>query len=257
MVGIRITEKMLALRIFLGLVLLFSAHRPVLAEDVVWLGRFDATMSDPPSPWRLIQLDRKIPLTKYRVRLWEGVGAIEATADRSMALLARPVEGDLRVTPILCWRWRIDAPLTGADMAKKSGDDYAARVYIAFRVAPSDMNFSTRLKLKLARSLFGLAVPDAALSYVWDNRYPVGTQRENAFTDRARMIVVESGSGRAGQWVTERRDILTDFTANFGLDQADVTLLALASDTDNTGEKAHAGFADFHLVPRERSCSFP
>jgi hypothetical protein len=36
---------------------------------------------------------------------------------------------------------------------------------------------------------------------------------------------------------------------------AQVTLIALAADTDNTGEKAHAGFADIHLVARDQECS--
>lgn len=38
------------------------------------------------------------------------------------------------------------------------------------------MSLATRTKLALARSIFGQSVPDAAISYVWDNRYPVGTR---------------------------------------------------------------------------------
>ena len=33
--------------------------------------------------------------------------------------------------------------------------------------------------------------------------------------------------------------------------------LAIASDTDNTGEKAHAGFADFRFVENEAACPAP
>jgi hypothetical protein len=31
--------------------------------------------------------------------------------------------------------------------------------------------------------------------------------------------------------------------------------MALASDTDNTGESAHAGFADFHFVAEKEACA--
>lgn len=228
-----------------------SAH----AGEENWVGRFDGADEVVPAPWRLLQLDKHIPQTQYRIRLWDGVPAIEATADASMTLLARPVEVDLSRTPILCWRWRIDAPLVHADMAKKSGDDYAARVYVAFKLPPAMIDFFTRAKLSLARAIYGDAVPDAALNYVWDNRYPIETRRPNAYTDRTRMIVVESGAAKAGEWVAERRDLLSDFRLGFATDQGEVTLLAVASDTDNTAEKARAGFADIHFVARDQPCA--
>lgn len=227
----------------------------VCAGEENWVGRFDGADPAVPAPWRLLQLDKRVPATQYRIRLWDGIPAIEATADSSMTLLARPVEVDLSRTPVLCWSWRVDAPLANADMAKKSGDDYAARVYVAFKLPPSAIDFITRAKLGLARTIYGDAVPDAALNYVWDNRYPVGTYRPNAYTDRTRMIVVESGAARAGSWVSERRDLLSDFKLGFAAEQGEVTLLAVASDTDNTAEKARAGFADLHFVPREQPCA--
>jgi len=225
------------------------------AGEEHWVGRFDGADTAVPAPWRLLQLDKRVPPTQYRIRLWDGVPAIEATADGSMTLLARPVEVDLSMTPVLCWSWRVDAPLVNADMAKKSGDDYAARVYVAFKLPAATIDFITRAKLGLARTIYGDAVPDAALNYVWDNRYPIETYRPNAYTDRTRMIVVESGAAKAGRWVSERRDLLSDFKLGFATEQGEVTLLAVASDTDNTAEKARAGFADLHFVSREQPCA--
>lgn len=225
------------------------------AGEEHWVGRFDGADTAVPAPWRLLQLDKRVAATQYRIRLWDGVPAIEATADSSMTLLARPVEVDLSLTPVLCWNWRVDAPLVNADMAKKSGDDYAARVYVAFKLPPSMIDFITRAKLGLARVIYGDAVPDAALNYVWDNRYPIGTYRPNAYTDRTRMIVVESGAAKAGSWVSERRDLLSDLKSGFAAEQGEVTLLAVASDTDNTAEKARAGFADLHFVSRDQPCA--
>lgn len=242
--------------IFCCSVLLLGVTAPVAhAAEENWVGRFDAAETALPVPWRLLQLDKRVPATQYRLRLWDGVAAIEATADASMTLLAREVEVDLARTPILCWHWRIDAPLVKADMSKKSGDDYAARVYVAFKLPASKIDFFTRAKLSLARAVYGDAVPDAALNYVWDNRYPVETFLPNAYTDRTRMIVVESGATKAGGWVAERRDLLADFKLGFGTEQGEVTLLAVASDTDNTAEKARAGFADLHFVPRDQPCT--
>ena len=224
------------------------------AGEVVWLDRFEQEAADVPPPWRVVQLDRKVPPTRYRITLWEGHYAIEASADHSMALLARPVEIDLNRTPVLCWRWRVDAPLVKADMAIKAGDDYAARVYVSFVMPASELDFLTRAKLKLARSIYGDAMPDAAINYVWDNRYPIGTRKPNAYTGRTRMIVSESGAANAGKWVVARHDVQQDVVAEFGSGQARLIQLSVAADTDNTVEYARAGFADFHFVERNTAC---
>lgn len=219
-------------------------------------GRFDPTNPNLPEPWQLIQFNQKIPATHYRVIDWDGVGAIEATAAGSMALLARPVEINLQQTPVLCWRWRVEHALINADMATRQGDDYAARIYLAFDLPKNTLNIVNRAKLKLARRLFGNQVPDAALNYVWDNRYPVGTQRQNVYTDFTQMLVVRSKAAPLGQWVTERRDVLLDILGVFGSEQIQLKLLAIAADTDNTGESTRSGFADFHFRSRSMPCAF-
>lgn len=72
------------------------------------VGRFVRESQVPPELWHVIQLDQKVPMTRYQVIHWDGVTAIEATADASMALLASPLEIELEQTPVLCWRWRVD-----------------------------------------------------------------------------------------------------------------------------------------------------
>lgn len=224
------------------------------ASDEVRLDHLTQESVDVPPPWQVVQLNKKVPPTRYRITRWDDVLAIEATAERSMALLARPVEVDLNRTPVLCWRWRVDAPLAKADMATKGGDDYAARVYVSFAMPESALNFATRIKLKLARSIYGDAVPDAAINYVWDNLYPVGTRKPNAYTDRIHMVVAESGAANAGKWVVARHDVQKDMVTEFGSEQARLIQISVASDTDNTGERAHAGFADFQFVKKDAMC---
>jgi hypothetical protein len=161
------------------------------------------------------------------------------------------------VTPILCWQWRIDAPITSADMTKKSGDDYAARVYLNFDVPADQLDFATRSKLALGRTLYGDHLPAAAINYIWDNRHAIGTWQANTYTDRARMLVLRSGSAFAGRWVDERRDVGADFLAAFGHPPLKPTGVAIAADTDQTGEEARAGFADLRFVARADDCPPP
>lgn len=124
-----------------------------------------------------------------------------------------------------------------------------------FFMPSSALDFMTRTKLKLARSIYGNAVPDAVINYVWDNRFPVGTRKPNAYTDRAHMIVAEFGAANAGKWIAARHDVQQDLVAEFGSGQARLIQLSVAADTDNTGENARAGFADFHFVERSTACS--
>ncbi len=246
--------------VLLGLVIMGGAlttERTALGGvnvETVWVGRFPGGGGLPPEPWKLQQLNKSIAPTRYRLLEWDGVNAIEAQAQGSMALLGRTVEIDLAQTPVLCWRWRVDAALKTADMTRKSGDDYAARVYLSFAVPPEQLDFPTRMSLRIARKLYGDEVPDAALNYIWDNRHTVGTWQPNAYTNRTQMLVLRSGDADAGRWVTERRDVSADFRHAFSHAPLRMTGLAIATDTDNTGEAARAGFADFRFVGPDGDC---
>jgi hypothetical protein len=222
----------------------------------VSLGRFDSDALPLPMGWQIIQLEKHVAPTQYRPLYWDGVHAIESQANRSMALLGRKVEVDLAATPVLCWRWRVEDVLKKADMKRRQGDDYAARVYIAFALPSEALSFTDKAALSVARALFGDRVPDAAINYVWDNRHPVDTRMPSAYTDRALMIVRRTGGNDVGRWVTERVDVKDDVIRAFGSDKARPILVAIASDTDNTGEKVRAGFADLHFVGKNDACNF-
>ncbi len=244
-------------RLTVTVLLYFMAGTTAAQSPVVVVGEFTTVTKIPPPPWEIVHLDKRVAPTRYQVVEWDGVVAVEAVAEKSMALLARPLDIDLTQTPVLCWLWRVDAPLITADMNKKSGDDYAARVYVSFRLPPKQISLSTRLKLRLARTIYGDQVPDAAINYIWDNRHPVGTLQANAYTDRTQMQVLQTGTAQAGRWVAQRQDVLADARLAFGQVDPEAVQLAIATDTDNTGESARAGFAQLHFVGRTTPCAFP
>jgi hypothetical protein len=217
--------------------------------DPVWVGRFDGDSR----PWQEVPIKAELKPNRFTLRQWDGASALEVHSSSSMSLYARPLTVDLDVTPVLCWRWRIDAPIAQADMRRRDGDDYAARVYVSFKLPDSALGLGLRTQLALARTLWGPQVPDAALNYVWDNRHPVGTEQPNVYTSRAMMVVLRSGAAEAGGWVWERRNVKDDVSRLFS-PAARAVQLAVTADTDNTRQTAHAGFADFHFVPASRPC---
>ena len=220
-----------------------------LAADPPALRAFSASPPGAlPAPWRLLVPPRaRAPdaalvddggATVLRVRSVDAAG----TAAQALAI-------DPSRTPVLAWRWKVDRVVDAADLATRRGDDFAARVYVFFDVPPRELPIGARVKLALARLLYGDEVPAAALCYVWDNRHPVGTSAWSAYTDRVRVIVLESGAARAGAWVEERRDVAADYRAAFGANAPlhTVTGVAAGNDTDQTGESATAWFGDFRF----------
>ncbi len=157
---------------------------------------------------------------------------------------------DLPGATQLSWRWKVDHSVAGANLSKKSGDDYAARVYVFFDLPESDLSLGERLKLGLARHFSNQSLPRAALCYVWDNRHAIGTIAPNAYYGAVKMVVLQSGNGKAGSWQDEHRDLGADFRAAFGRKAPEITGIALASDTDNTHGHAQAWFGDLHLSSR-------
>ena len=99
----------------------------------------------------------------------------------------------------------------------------------------------------MARALYDPNLPAATICYVWDGKSPAGTIVPSAYTNLMRMVVVESGASRVNQWLITERDVAADFKAAFG-DHGDavptITAVAIATDTDNTGESAIAFYGD-------------
>jgi len=204
-----------------------------------------------PAGWRALAIAR-VPPSKVALAADDGATVLRVTSHgtagtAAFALAPQPVEATL------AWRWKIDRVVGKADLAEKSGDDFAARVYVFFEIPDNAFPWGERLRLKLARLFYGAELPAAAICYVWDNRHPVDTAAWNPYSRRVRTVVVESGAARAGSWIEERRDLGADFRAAFGeafAASSRVTGIAAGNDTDQTGESATAWFGDFGLAPR-------
>jgi hypothetical protein len=204
-----------------------------------------------PSGWRLAKLPG-VKATRFELVDSDGVVALRMDAADAGAALFRPVRIDPARAPILRWRWRVDNLIQTADIRRKDGDDLPARLYVMFDYPLERLSLIERGKIQLARAVAGDMVPAAAICYVWDGNLPAGTSLWNAYTDRVRVVVVESGSGRLGQWVEEQRDVAADFRAAFGEEPPPISGIAVGADTDQTGETVRAWFGDIGFSARAR-----
>jgi hypothetical protein len=223
-----------------------------LAEDGPLLTPFSrATGAQAPQPWRFTTLPNKSP-TRFEVVSQDGKHVLKVEADQSYGNLVHSTQLPLNDTTTLAWRWRVDEFVQGADLRTRAGDDGIAKLCVFFDFPTDRLSVGERTRLALARRTTGEAVPSEALCYVWDNKEAQGTELNNAFTKRMRMIVLESGPAPgSGVWRAERRNLLADYRRAFG-DEAgstlpDVVAVAVSADADNTHGHGISYFSDIDL----------
>jgi hypothetical protein len=187
--------------------------------------------------WEPLDLPKKITRAPARV-LADGTleVATHASAGGSIVRFAPGV-----AARTLSWRWQVDRVVAGADLAEKSKDDFAARVYVMFDYPVEKLPFAERVKARIARAFYAKPLPLATICYVWDNSHAHATIAPSAYTDRVRLIVLRNASD-VGDWREETRDLGADFRTAFGEDAPPLIGVAVAADTDNTGEAVVARF---------------
>ena len=238
--------------VFSGLVLTAIVTLAGAENSVLEVGKFGAANEGNTlaSGWRPLEFKKIERHTSYAlVRDGERV-VVQAKSEASASGLVRPMRIDPKEWPIVTWSWKIANLVDKADVTKKSGDDYPARIYITFEYDPARVGFFERAKFEAVKLLYGEYPPIAAINYVWDGRAPAGEIVSNAYTDRVKMIVVESGGADVGRWKEERRDVLADYKKAFGADPPVISGVAIMTDTDNTGESAVAWYGDIAFAKR-------
>jgi hypothetical protein len=195
------------------------------------------------------------PKTDYRlVRTERGV-ALESNAERSASGLYRALRVDPARHPELEWQWKVERLIPGADNRVAGREDSPVRLILAFHGDAAKLDFFERGRMRLAKALSGQELPYATLMYVWSESHAPGTVIHNPHTSRIRMIVVESGAKRVGEWVRYRRDIAEDYRKAFEEEPAQVLAVGVMTDTDNTRETARAWYGD--ITFRKRSSRAP
>lgn len=212
---------------FVFAVALLAFAFPAKAKDhTLIIGNFSA---NDVSGWKEKVFNQK---TLYDLTDTQYGTVIRAKSQSSASTFYRDMTIDLNATPCLNWSWKIDQALDNLAEKTKAGDDYAARIYVVFSGGIAFWN--TR-----------------AINYVWSGNQPIGETWPNAYTSNSTNIVIESGQGRAGQWVKESRNVLKDVRNIIGKDIHIADGVAIMTDTDNSKTSATAYFGDIYF---SKSC---
>jgi hypothetical protein len=137
--------------------------------------------------------------------------------------ISKEVRGqvNLRETPVLEWTWKVTVLPTGANSCRKATDDQAAQVFVVWPRFPE-------------------AVRSRIIGYVWDSTAPAGTTCKSEKTGTVTYVVLRSGPGELGKWLTERRNVLEDFKRIYGEDADAPAAVSVAIDSNDTSSTAES-----------------
>ena len=167
--------------------------------------------------------------TEYRWQQLDGRSVLQASTRTSASGYLLEQKVDLQKFPYLNWQWRLEKPLPVLDETQKSGDDYAARIYVIV----SGRWFFWQTK---------------ALNYVWSSRTVKGETWPNAYApDNARMLAVRDQTDQLHTWYQEKRNVMKDLQNWLGEDVQHIDGLAIMSDSDDSQQHAIVYYGEIYF----------
>lgn len=186
-----------------------------------------------PRDWKAWRGDNQYVQKLYIIREENGNRYLGAQDDGASIIIRKELrKWNPHEYPILSWRWRAKALPQGGDERNGLKNDSAAAVFVVL-----DQNF------------FGIP---KTLKYVWSTTLPVGTRHRREGIGRPTVIVLESGSPKVGQWVTETINVYEDFVRTFGGPPPKNAIgIGILTDNNSTKSASQGDYDDFLLHRRE------
>jgi hypothetical protein len=151
---------------------------------------FNQTQKAVPQGWTLL-VNRGDPQLQL-ISVADGQALHMRSKNASFAL-QKEVAIPLQNHPFLVWQWKVTVLPKGGDFRQRHTDDQAAQLIVAF-----------------SASRF--------ISYIWDSTVPKGTSGAAPAPPFRKILalVMQSGPQALDTWITERRNLVQDYTRLFG-----------------------------------------
>ena len=170
-----------------------------------------------------------VPPTRYSK---VGKGMIKAESLGTRSSLYRKTEEKEKGFPVLSWKWKISNVVRSAIETRKGRFDAAAKMIVVFS---KDRGFP----------VFGGDEPQGfRIEYLWASRLPKGQVFDHPGMKNCKVFALESGEGKAGRWVEERRNLPKDFQTAFGIDFVPPFAIGIETDTDQSNEMVTAFYSE-------------
>jgi hypothetical protein len=200
-----------------------------------------------PKAWQIWRVTPQKNKTQYTLKNYQGRTVLHASADVAASGLVLPLKPRPAAQQVLSWEWKAMDLIAEADNQESSKDDASLRIVVAFDGDKSKLPLKDQMVFEMAKIISGHDMPYASLMYVWSTKSPLEAVIPSPRTSRIKMIVVNSGSDRLGQWQKHQRDLSKDYQMAFNEPPGKVIGLGLMTDSDNTKSKVNAIYGDIEL----------
>ena len=236
-----INKATLALVFYLALP---TSHLLASEKNQMVLGNFSQQVKTLPESWMPLTFGSIEEYTSYTLVSDQDTKVIKAESNESASGLRKNISFNPKEYPYLSWRWKVNKAIPGTDVRSKSGDDYAARVYVMFKYDLKDLPEEEQSRISWYKFFNGELPPLATLNYIWANKMAVGNIVSSPYTNRVKMVILKNKDSALQEWHIEERNIYEDYKKAFGEEPKDVISIAIMTDTDNTNAMAETYFGD-------------
>ncbi len=181
----------------------------------------------PVKGWKLVTFFATPPTEYSRAK----GGIIKAESLGSRASLYKEIGEQQKNFAILSWKWKVSNVVRSAIETRKDRFDTAARVFVVFRRESGFKGFGGRPL-------------GPKIEYIWASRALRGRVFDHPGEKECKVFVLESGEGKAGQWIYEERNIRKDYRAAFGAEPGELLAVGIETDTDQSNEKVTAYYSE-------------
>lgn len=220
---------------YASILLCISAVSEVHSEEGKFLLRED--FNDLNS-WKPLYFPKIENHTSYMIESNGSESYLKAESNASASAVLYKKEFNIYQYSRMRWRWKVENVYRKGDAKTKSGDDYPLRIYIVFKYDPEKAGFSEKLKYNAAKLIYGEYPPHSSLNYIWANREHEETIITNAYSEKAKMVLLQKGDANVGKWLIHDVNVLEDYEDAFGEKPPMIASIAIMNDSDNTGEKS-------------------
>jgi len=172
----------------------------------------------------------------YVIEKGQDLSYVRARSTGSASALYYKIKLDAKKRrPVLKWKWRVEKfPVKNLPESLEAAgeDDFAGRVYVIF---PAMFILNSQV-----------------LEYIWAEKLPAGSTGTSPYSKNIKLIVLESGSGKDGNFVSEERDVVADYTKAFGSSpERDIGAIAFMTNAEHTATSADAMYDEIEIGYKE------
>jgi hypothetical protein len=247
-----LTGKTICISMIVSGLVVVSAHQSEAKAKTHFVGFKQGKESKSvPQGWEIItyfmRAENELSLSKEGKRTVLRVRSLGSAS----ALLKR-VDVDLEAFPVLVWRWKVNRVVGMAVEGRRDRNDAAARIRVIFgRPTPKPTQKPPELPDLFKSFSFKLGSREPGgfkIDYIWGNTIAKGEVVDFPGSRNHKMVVVESGSGKADKWVWEKRNLIEDFEQLFRRSPPHLIGVVVLTDTDHTNEGVVAHYSSIVLM---------